>query len=35
MTVEETAVALGISKATVKRGWSVAQAWLFRTMAPG
>ena len=35
MTVEETAQALGISKATVKRGWSVAQAWLFRTMNRG
>ena len=35
MTVEETALALGISKATVKRGWSVAQAWLFRTMNLG
>jgi len=34
MSVEETAVALGISKATVKRGWSVAQAWLFRAMKP-
>ena len=34
MTVEETALALDISKATVKRGWSVAQAWLFRMMNP-
>ena len=33
MSVEETAQALGISKATVKRGWSVAQAWLYRMMS--
>ena len=28
MTVEETAEALGISPATVKRDWSMARAWL-------
>lgn len=28
LTVEETAAALGISKATVKRDWAVAKAWL-------
>jgi len=28
LTVEETAEALGISKATVKRDWAVAKAWL-------
>ena len=30
MTVEETAVALGISPRTVKRDWQLAQAWLRR-----
>lgn len=30
MSIEETAVALGISPATVKRDWSMAQAWLHR-----
>lgn len=28
LTVEETAAALGISKATVKRDWAIAKAWL-------
>jgi len=32
MTVPETAQALDISTATVKRGWSMAQAWLYREM---
>lgn len=30
MTIRDTAAALGISPATVKRGWAVAQAWLYR-----
>lgn len=30
MSIEETAAALGISVATVKRDWSMAQAWLHR-----
>jgi RNA polymerase sigma factor (TIGR02999 family) len=30
MSIEETAVALGVSPATVKRDWSIAQAWLHR-----
>lgn len=30
MTIRETATALGISPATVKRGWAIAQAWLYR-----
>ena len=36
LTVEETAEALAISPATVKRDWSVARAWLYRelTSAP-
>jgi RNA polymerase sigma factor (TIGR02999 family) len=29
MTIEETAEALGISKATVKRHWDYARAWLY------
>lgn len=29
MSIEETAGALGISTATVKRDWAVARAWLF------
>ena len=29
MTVDEAAVALDISKATVKRDWSIASAWLY------
>ncbi|MGI9625852.1 MAG: ECF-type sigma factor [Longimicrobiales bacterium] len=32
MTIEETARALGISPATVKRGWVRASAWLHRDM---
>jgi RNA polymerase sigma factor (TIGR02999 family) len=32
MTIPETASALGVSEATVKRGWSVARTWLFREM---
>ena len=30
MSIEDTAVALAISPATVKRDWSMAQAWLHR-----
>ena len=32
MTIDETAEALGVSPATVKRGWAMAQAWLHRDM---
>src|SRR5262245_22496033 len=32
MTVEETAVAIGISPRTVKREWQLAQAWLHREL---
>jgi RNA polymerase sigma-70 factor (ECF subfamily) len=35
LTVEEAAEALGISPATVKRGWSVARAWLKRELSKG
>lgn len=30
MTIQDTAEALGLSPATVKRGWALAQAWLYR-----
>lgn len=33
LTVEETAAALGVSPATVKREWQMARAWLFRRLA--
>jgi RNA polymerase sigma factor (TIGR02999 family) len=33
LTVEETARALGVSNATVKRSWTVAKAWLSRELA--
>lgn len=32
MTIDETAAALGVSARTVKRDWTVAQAWLQRKM---
>lgn len=32
MTIADTAVALGVSPATVKRGWALAQAWLYRDL---
>ncbi|MEW5984515.1 MAG: sigma-70 family RNA polymerase sigma factor [Acidobacteriota bacterium] len=35
MSVEETAVALGSSPATVKREWAVARAWLYRELSGG
>jgi RNA polymerase sigma factor (TIGR02999 family) len=33
MSVEETATALGISKATVKREWATAKLWLYNEFA--
>lgn len=33
LTVEETAEALGLSKATIKREWATARLWLFREMS--
>ncbi|MEO0559219.1 MAG: sigma-70 family RNA polymerase sigma factor [Bacteroidota bacterium] len=33
MSVDETAAALGISRATVNRDWQFAQAWLLREMS--
>lgn len=35
MNIEETALALGISKATVKRDWTLARAWLNRELSDG
>ena len=32
MTLAETSEALGISTATVKRGWAHAKSWLHRDM---
>lgn len=32
MTIEDTAKALGVSPATVKRRWAMAQAWLYRDL---
>ena len=33
LTVEETAAALAVSPATVKREWAVAKGWLFRELS--
>lgn len=35
LTIEETADAVGISPATVKRGWDTARAWLYKELKPG
>jgi RNA polymerase sigma factor (TIGR02999 family) len=35
LSVEETAEALGLSAATVKREWTLARAWLYREVADG
>lgn len=32
LTVEETAAALGVSSATVKREWAIAKGWLYREL---
>jgi len=32
LTVEETAAALGVSPATIKREWAVAKGWLYREL---
>ncbi len=32
MTISETAAALGISTATVERGWTAARLWLYRDL---
>jgi RNA polymerase sigma factor (TIGR02999 family) len=33
LTIEETAMALGVSRATVERDWTAAKAWLFERMS--
>lgn len=33
MTIEETAAVLNLSPATIKRGWKMARAWLYREMS--
>ena len=33
LSIEETADAMGISPATLKRRWSLARAWLFRELS--
>lgn len=35
LSVEETADALGISRATVKRDWATAKLWLYRELTDG
>jgi RNA polymerase sigma-70 factor, ECF subfamily len=35
LTVEETAEAVGLSPATVKRHWTIAKAWLMRELQSG
>ncbi len=35
LSIEETADAIGVSPATLKRRWSLARAWLFRELADG
>ena len=35
LTTEETAVALGVSTASVTRGWRFARAWLHQRLTKG
>jgi len=35
LTVEETAAAMRISPATVKREWAIAKGWLYRSLTKG
>ena len=35
LTVQETADAVGVSPASVKRGWTMAKAWLRREVSKG
>ncbi|MEJ2339351.1 MAG: ECF-type sigma factor [Gemmatimonadales bacterium] len=35
MTIRDTAAALDVSPNTVKRGWAIAKAWLYRDMQGG
>jgi DNA-directed RNA polymerase specialized sigma24 family protein len=32
LSIDETAEALEVSPATVKRGWSLARSWLYREL---
>jgi DNA-directed RNA polymerase specialized sigma24 family protein len=34
LSIEESAVALGVSESTVKREWATARAWLHRELTP-
>jgi RNA polymerase sigma factor (TIGR02999 family) len=34
LSIEETAGALGISSATVKRDWTMARTWIFKELSP-
>lgn len=34
MTIDETAKALGVSPATVKRDWALVSAWIYRELRP-
>lgn len=34
LSVDETAAALGVSLATVKRSWTLARAWLYKELTP-
>src|SRR5262249_28822385 len=34
LTIEETAEALSLSRATVTRGWDTARVWLFKELRP-
>jgi RNA polymerase sigma-70 factor, ECF subfamily len=34
LSIDETAVALKISAATVEREWALAKAWLYRQLSP-
>jgi RNA polymerase sigma factor (TIGR02999 family) len=35
LTIEETAAAMGLSTALIKREWAIARAWLYRELNPG
>ena len=35
LTIEETAVVMGLSSATISREWAVARAWLYRQLTAG
>jgi RNA polymerase sigma-70 factor (ECF subfamily) len=35
LTIEETAVVMGVSAATIKREWAMAKSWLYRALTDG